>query len=118
MQDDHRPPCTYVSESEEDQELLENLEALDPCGDYEDVEFSNRVKNFLEKYEKEIDKEACTPQDWESAPSSSTNQAETSGEPRATGRIMKSTEFSDQNSGVAIKSWSDLRMLLRESNLH
>ena len=35
MQDDHRPPCTYVSEGEEDQELLENLEALDPCGEYD-----------------------------------------------------------------------------------
>ena len=77
MQDDHRPPCTYVSEGEEDQELLENLEALDPCGEYDNVEFSNRVKSFLKKYYKEIGKEACTPQDWESAPSYSTSQAKT-----------------------------------------
>ena len=61
MQDDHRPPWTYVSESEEDQELLENLESLVPCREYDDVQFSNRVKNFLGKYEKEIGKKACTP---------------------------------------------------------
>ena len=91
-------------ESEEDRELLENLEALDPCGEYDDVEFSNRVKNFLEKYEKEISKEACTPQDWKTAPSSSTSPAQTAGEPRTTGQIIKSTEFSDKNSGVARKS--------------
>ena len=84
MQNDHRPPCTYVSEGEEDQELLENLEALDPCGEYDDVEFSNRVQNFLEKYEKEIGKEARTPQNWEPAPSSPTSQAKASGEPGAT----------------------------------
>ena len=81
MQDDHRLQCTYVSEGEEDRELLENLEALDPCGEYDDVEFSNRVQNFLEKYEKEISKEACTPQDWKTAPSSSTSPAQTAGEP-------------------------------------
>ena len=75
MQDDHRPPCTYVSEGDEERELLENSEALDPCGEYEDVEFSNRVKNFLEKYEKEISKETCTPQVQEIAPSSSKSQA-------------------------------------------
>ena len=39
MQNDHRPPCIYVSEGEEDQKLLENLEALDPCGEYDDVEY-------------------------------------------------------------------------------
>ena len=79
MQDDHRPQCTYVSEGEEDQELLENLEALDPCGEYDDVEFSNRVQNFLEKYEKEIRKEARAPQNWEPTPISPTSQAKTSG---------------------------------------
>ena len=59
MQDDHRPPCTYVSEGKEDGELLKNLEALDPYGDYSDVELSNRVKKFLDKFENEISKEAC-----------------------------------------------------------
>ena len=62
-----------VSEGEEGRELLENLEAPYPCGEYDDVEFSNRVKNFLKKYEKEMSKEACTPTDWESAPCSSTS---------------------------------------------
>ena len=60
---------------EEEQELLENLEALDTCGEYDDVKFSNGVKNFLEKYEKEMSKEACTIQDWEPAPSPSTSPA-------------------------------------------
>ena len=85
MQDDHRPPCTYVSEGDKDRELLENLEALDPCGEYDEVEFYNRVMNFLEKYEKAISKEACTPKYLETAPSSSTSQAQTAGEPRTTG---------------------------------
>ena len=93
IQDDYRPPCTYISEGEDDQELLENLEALDPCGEYDDVEYSNRVKNFLEKYEKEISKEVCTPPDWESAPSPSTSQAKISDE-----------------------AWSDLRMFRKKSN--
>ena len=82
MQNDCRPPCTYVSEREGHQEYLENLEALDPCGEYDDVQFSNRVKNFLEKYEKEMSKEACTPQNSESAASSYTSPAKISGEPR------------------------------------
>ena len=64
MRNDHRAPCTYVSEGEKDQELLWNLEALDPCGKYDDVEFSKWVKNFLEKYEEEMSKDACKLQDW------------------------------------------------------
>ena len=42
--------CTYVSEGEEDQELLEELEALDPCEEYDDQAFSERDQKFLQKY--------------------------------------------------------------------
>ena len=104
MQNDCRPSCTYVYEVEEDHELLENLKALDPCRNYDDVEFSNRVKNFLEKYERGMCKEACTPHDWEYKPSSYTSPAIISGEPRTNRQTTKSTEFSDKNSREARKS--------------
>ena len=65
MKNDCRPPCTYVSIGEEGQDLLVNLEYLDPYGKYDNGKFSKRVKKFLEKYEKEIGKDACTSRDSE-----------------------------------------------------
>ena len=34
---------THVSEDEEDEEILENLKALDPCGELDDDAFPKRV---------------------------------------------------------------------------
>ena len=48
------PLCTHVSEGEEDEELLENLKALDPCGEFDDDTFPKRFQPFLEKYEKKV----------------------------------------------------------------
>ena len=48
------PVCTHVSEGEEHEELLKNLEALDPCGKFDDDAFPQRVQNFLRQYEEEV----------------------------------------------------------------
>ena len=48
------PVCTRVSEGEEDEELLKNLEALDPCGEFDDDVFPQRVQNFLRQYEEKV----------------------------------------------------------------
>ena len=48
------PACTHVSEGEEDEELLKNLEALDPCGEFDDDAFPQRVQNFLRQYEEKV----------------------------------------------------------------
>ena len=48
------PICTHVLEGEEDEEMLKNLEALDPCGKFDDDAFPKRVHNFLRKYEKKV----------------------------------------------------------------
>ena len=48
------PVCTHVSEGEEDEELLKNLEALDPCGEFDDDAFPQRVQNFLRQYEEKV----------------------------------------------------------------
>ena len=45
--------CTHVSKGEEDEELLKELKALDPCEEYDDSAFAERVQNFLQDYEKD-----------------------------------------------------------------
>ena len=50
MDDNVQLSCTHVSEGEEDQELLEKLEALDPCEEYDDQAFYERVQKFLQEY--------------------------------------------------------------------
>ena len=39
-------------QSEDDEELLKNLKALDFCGEFDDNDFSKTVQNFLERCEK------------------------------------------------------------------
>ena len=46
--------CTHVSEGEEDKELLENLKALDPCGEFDDDAFPKRIQDFLGQYEERM----------------------------------------------------------------
>ena len=48
------PVSTHVSEGEEDEEILENLKALDPCGEFDDDTFPKRVQDFLEQYEERM----------------------------------------------------------------
>lgn len=43
-------PCTHISDGEEDENLLKQLEALDPCSEYHDHVFAERVENFLKEY--------------------------------------------------------------------
>ncbi|XP_051153829.1 uncharacterized protein LOC127291410 [Leptopilina boulardi] len=49
-----RPELTHVSEGENDEELLDTLEALDPCqnSDVEDDAFTERIRKFLDNYNK------------------------------------------------------------------
>lgn len=43
---------THVSHGVEDKEILEALHSLDPCGEYDDNHFAERVQRFLKVYEK------------------------------------------------------------------
>ena len=45
------PIYTHVSEGERDEQLLENLKVLDPCGEFDDDAFPKRVQDFLKQYE-------------------------------------------------------------------
>ena len=48
------PLCTHVSDGEEDEELLEQLESLDPCEEYDDDVFTKRVQDFIQKHEEKL----------------------------------------------------------------
>ena len=37
--------CTHVLEGQEDEQLLENLKALEPCGEFDDDAFPKRVQD-------------------------------------------------------------------------
>ena len=50
VDDNVKLSCTHVSEGEKDQEFLEELEAPDPCEEYEDRAFSEGVQKYLQKY--------------------------------------------------------------------
>ena len=54
MDAETHPVCTHVSEGEEEEELFKNLKALDPCGKFDDIVFSQRVQNFSKQYEEKI----------------------------------------------------------------
>lgn len=45
---------THFSEGQEDKQLLEALDSLDPCEEYDDSEFAERLQGFLQEYEKNV----------------------------------------------------------------
>ena len=61
MDTENVPVCIHVSEGEEDEELLENLKALDPCGEFDDDAFPKRAQDFLEQYEERISGPSAKP---------------------------------------------------------
>ena len=63
MDTEDLPVCTHVSEGEEDEQLLENLNALDPCGEFDDDAFPKRVQDFLKQYERKVSGSDNRPED-------------------------------------------------------
>ena len=67
MDTNNVPVCTHVSEGKEDEELLENLKALDPCGEFDDDAFPKRVQDFLEQYKERMSGSSAKPDQAEEA---------------------------------------------------
>ena len=49
--------CTHVSDGEKDEKLLKTLKVLDPCEEYDDQAFSERVQEFLRNYTDNMEKQ-------------------------------------------------------------
>ena len=62
MDTEDLPVCTHVSEGDEDEQLLKNLKALDPCGEFDDDAFPKRVQDFLKQYERKVSGSADRPE--------------------------------------------------------
>ena len=60
VDDNVKLSSTHVSEWEKDQEFLEELEAPDPCEEYEDRAFSERVQKYLQKNLQKVPKQNQT----------------------------------------------------------
>ena len=61
------PVHTYVSDGEEDEELLENLKALDPSVEFDDDVFPKRIQDFLGQYEERMSGSSAKPDQAEEA---------------------------------------------------
>ena len=93
------PVCTHVSEGEEDEQLLENLKALDPCGEFDDDAFPKRVQDFLKQYESKVSGSTDRPE--ESKETLIDCPKNTGGKSETDNKDAQSPVFHPKYSGVA-----------------
>ena len=102
--------CIHVSESEEDEQLLENLKALHPCGEFDDDAFPKRVQDFLKQYERKVSGSTDRPEDPKETQIDSPKN--TGGESETDDKDAQPPEFQPKHSGVAGRAtvrFKDLR---------
>ena len=104
MDDDLRPAYTHVSDGEKNEELLEQIRAPDPCEEYDDRAFSERIQKFLREYADRMQKQK--EQDQSDSPHSPSEEKEK--EPESP------NPHKHTNSGVALKNVVRFKDQLRE----